>query len=273
MVKSFCIMESVWEGIGMFERTKYFIIDMDGTFYLGDGLIPGADECVRRIVESGRDYFFFSNNSSHSIETVRARLEKIGFPVPREKVMLSSYVAALTVKRDYPGKTVYLLGNRNLYDVFREMEVPLVQEDADIVMLGFDTDLTYERIRKAAHMLANGAVYMATHPDMNCPTPDGYIPDTGSMIELFAASTGRYPQVLGKPMTPTVDYLTETLSCTRGELAFVGDRMETDIRIGTDHGIPSVLVLSGVTDEKTARESSIRPDLILPSMRELIRYL
>ena len=232
---------------------------------VGQQHILGRNGLLRRIVESGRDYFFFSNNSSHSIETVRARLEKIGFPVPREKVMLSSYVAALTVKRDYPGKTVY--------DVFREMEVPLVQEDADIVMLGFDTDLTYERIRKAAHMLANGAVYMATHPDMNCPTPDGYIPDTGSMIELFAASTGRYPQVLGKPMTPTVDYLTETLSCTRGELAFVGDRMETDIRIGTDHGIPSVLVLSGVTDEKTARESSIRPDLILPSMRELIRYL
>ena len=188
--------------------------------------------------------------------------------------MLSSYVAAQTVKRDYPGKRVYLLGNRNLYDVFREMNVPLTQEDdADIVMLGFDTDLTYERIRKACRMLVGGAVYMATHPDVNCPTPDGFVPDTGSMIEMFAASTGRYPAVLGKPMTPTVDYLTETLRCTRDELAFVGDRMETDIRIGADHGIPTVLVLSGVTDEKTARESQIRPDLIVPSMRELANYL
>ena len=257
----------------MFERTKYFIIDMDGTFYLSDGLIDGADDCVRRIVESGRDYYFFSNNSSHSIETCRARLAKIGFPVPREKVMLSSYVAALTVKRDYPGKSVYLLGNQNLYGVFREMDVPLAQEDADIVMLGFDTDLTYERIRKACRMIANGAVYMATHPDVNCPTADGFIPDTGSMIEMFATSTGRYPQVLGKPMTPTVDYLTETLSCSREELAFVGDRLETDIRIGTDHGIPSVLVLSGVTDEETARKSAIRPDLILPSLRELAAFL
>lgn len=257
----------------MFERTKYFIIDMDGTFYLGDTLIPGADDCLRRIVESGRDYFFFSNNSSNSIETCRARLAKIGFPVPRDKVMLSSYVAAQTVNRDYPGKTVYLLGNRNLFDVFREKLVPLTQDDADIVMLGFDTDLTYERIRKACRMIADGAVYMATHPDVNCPTADGYIPDTGSMIEMIAASTGRYPIVLGKPMTPTVDYLTETLSCSREELAFVGDRLETDIRVGTDHGVPSVLVLSGVTDEQTARESSIRPDLILPSLRELAAFL
>ena len=257
----------------MFERTKYFIVDMDGTFYLGDTLIPGADECLRRVVESGRDYFFFSNNSSNSIETCRARLAKIGFPVPPDKVMLSSYVAAQTVKRDYPGKRVYLLGNRNLYDVFRQMQVPLAQDDADIVMLGFDTDLTYERIRKACRMIANGAVYMATHPDVNCPTPDGYIPDTGSMIEMIAASTGRYPAVLGKPMTPTVDYLTETLSCAREELAFVGDRLETDIRIGADHGIPSVLVLSGVTDEKLAQTSPIRPDLILPSLRELAAYL
>ena len=257
----------------MFERTKNFIIDMDGTLYLGDSLIPGADDCLRRIEESGRNYYFFSNNSSNSIDICCARLAKIGFAVPREKVMLSSYVAALTVRRDYPGKSVYLLGNRNLYDVFREMDVPLAQENADIVMLGFDTDLTYERIRKACRMIADGAVYMATHPDVNCPTPDGYIPDTGSMIEMFAASTGRYPQVLGKPMQATVDYLTETLSCSREELAFVGDRLETDIRVGVDHGVPSVLVLSGVTDEKLARESSIRPDLILPSLRELAAYL
>ena len=257
----------------MFERTKYFIIDMDGTLYLGDTLIPGAEDCLRRIRETGRDYFFFSNNSSNSIDICCARLAHIGFPVPREKIMLSSYVAALTVKRDYPGKSVYLLGNKNLYDVFREMEVPLTQEDADVVMLGFDKDLTYERIRKACRMIANGAVFMATHPDVNCPTPDGYIPDTGAMIEMFAASTGKYPRVLGKPMTPTVDYLTQTLSCTREELAFVGDRLETDIRVGTDHGVPTVLVLSGVTDEKMAAQSPIRPDLIVPSLRELAAYL
>ena len=257
----------------MFERTKYFIIDMDGTLYLGDTLIPGADECLRRIEESGRDYYFFSNNSSNSIDICCARLANVGVPVPREKVMLSSYVAALTVKRDYPGKRVYLLGNGNLYDVFREMDVPLAQEDADIVMLGFDKDLTYERIRKACRMIANGAVFMATHPDVNCPTPDGYIPDTGAMIEMFAASTGKYPQVLGKPMKATVDYLTQTLSCSRDELAFVGDRLETDIRVGTDHGVPAVLVLTGVTDEEAVRQSSIRPDLILPSLRDLADYL
>ncbi len=257
----------------MFERTKYFIIDMDGTLYLGDTLIPGADECLRRIEESGRDYYFFSNNSSNSIDICCARLANVGVPVPREKVMLSSYVAALTVKRDYPGKRVYLLGNSNLYDVFREMDVPLTQEDADIVMLGFDKDLTYERIRKACRMIANGAVFMATHPDVNCPTPDGYIPDTGAMIEMFAASTGKYPQVLGKPMKATVDYLTQTLSCSRDELAFVGDRLETDIRVGTDHGVPAVLVLTGVTDEEAVRQSSIRPDLILPSLRDLADYL
>ena len=168
---------------------------------------------------------------------------------------------------------MYLLGNSNLYDVFREMDVPLTQEDADIVMLGFDKDLTYERIRKACRMIANGAVFMATHPDVNCPTPDGYIPDTGAMIEMFAASTGKYPQVLGKPMKATVDYLTQTLSCSRDELAFVGDRLETDIRVGTDHGVPAVLVLTGVTDEEAVRQSSIRPDLILPSLRDLADYL
>ncbi|MBQ7542802.1 MAG: HAD-IIA family hydrolase [Clostridia bacterium] len=257
----------------MFEKTKYFIIDMDGTFYLGDTIIPGSDACLRRIEQTGRDYFFFSNNSSNSVDICCARLAKLGFPTPREKVMLSSFVAAEYILREYPGRTVYLLGNANLYDCMRSAGVPLVQENPDIVLLGFDTDLTYERIRKACRYLANGAIYLATHPDVNCPTADGFIPDTGSMIELFAASTGRRPTVLGKPMLPTVEYLMNKLSCTREELAFVGDRLETDIRVGVDHGVPAVLVMSGVTDDEILRRSTIRPTLTLPALRDLASYL
>ena len=257
----------------VFDRTKYFIVDMDGTFYLGDSMIPGADTFLRAAEKSGRDWYFFSNNSSNSVATCRARLSKIGFPVSEEKVLLSSFVAADYILRQYPGKTVYLLGNGNLYDCFRAYGVPLVQEDPDIVVLGFDTDITYERIRKACTYIANGAVFLATHPDRNCPIAGGFMPDTGSMIELFAASTGRRPTVLGKPMTPTVEYLTQVLRCAPQELAFVGDRLETDIRIGTDHGIPAALVLSGVTDEALLQKSGSRPSVVVPSLRDLAEYL
>lgn len=257
----------------MFGKTKYFIVDMDGTFYLGDKMIPGADQFVRKVQNSGRDYFFFSNNSSHSAASCRDRLERIGFPVPEEKILLSSFVTTAYIRAHYPGKTVYLLGNGNLYDCFRQAGIPLEDEAPDIVVLGFDTDLTYERIRKACNFIANGAVYLATHPDRNCPVGGGFMPDAGSMIEMFAASTGKYPVVLGKPMTPTVDYLTQKLHCKPEEMAFVGDRLETDIRIGTDHGIPTALVFSGVTDANTLKASSIRPTVAVDSLRDLALYL
>ena len=259
----------------LFEKTKFFIVDMDGTFYLGNNIIPGADDALRAVQESGRDYYFFSNNSSHSVETCRSRLERIGFPVPADKVILSTFVAGRFLLREYPGKPVYLLGNSNLYALFRSMGVPIAtgETDAQIVMLGFDTDLTYARIRTACDLIRAGKPFFATHPDVNCPVPGGFIPDAGAMIEMFYASTGVRPRILGKPMTASVDYLTRRLLCERDELAFIGDRLETDIRIGTDHNIPTVLVLSGATTAEMAQRSSIRPTLILSSLAELPRYL
>ena len=140
-------------------------------------------------------------------------------------------------------------------------------------MLGFDTTLTYQKIRNAAKYIANGAEYIATHPDLNCPTADGFMPDTGSMIELFAASTGKRPLVMGKPMTATVDYITNMLSCSRDEIAFIGDRLATDIAIGASHGIPSALVFSGVTTREEYENSDIKASVAVNSMKDLAEYL
>lgn len=259
--------------MGVFEKTKYFIIDMDGTFYLGDTMIDGADEFIYKIKDTGRDFCFFTNNSSNSVELCCKRLQKIGFPVTNDKVVLSSDVAVDFIKRNYNGKSVYLLGNKNLYDCFKRGGIHLCDEDPDIVVLGFDTDLTYERIHKACNYIANGAVYIATHPDMNCPTKDGFMPDTGAMIEMFAASTGKRPVIVGKPMLHTVNYIAGLLGCNKDELAFVGDRLETDIKIGFDNGIPTALVFSGVTDEKMLSESIVKPTVTAKNLKELIQYL
>lgn len=259
--------------MGVFEKIKYFIIDMDGTFYLGDTMIEGADEFIKNAKEKGKDFCFFTNNSSNSVELCCDRLRKIGFPVPGEKVILSSDVAVSYIRNNYDGKKVYLLGNRNLYDCFEKGGIMLCDDEPDIVVLGFDTDLTYERLRKACNYIANGAVYIATHPDMNCPTKDGFMPDTGAMIEMIAASTGRRPLIVGKPTVHTVNYVADFLGCKKEELAFIGDRLETDIKIGFDNGITSALVMSGVTDEKMLFESEIRPTVSARDLRELSQYL
>lgn len=257
----------------IFEKTKYFIIDMDGTFYLSGNIIPGSIDFINKIRKTGRDFYFFTNNSSNNVEVCREKLAKMGFPVEEDKVIISSHVAADYLNRHYPGKRVYLLGNERLTGYLRSAGVNLVSSNPDIVLLGFDTTLTYEKISKAAKYIASGVTYIATHPDMNCPTADGFMPDTGSMIELFAASTGKRPEVLGKPMTATVDYITDMLSCTREEIAFIGDRLATDIAIGMNHNIPCVLVFSGVTTPEEYEKSDIRASLAVADLKELAEYL
>lgn len=122
--------------------------------------------------------------------------------------------------------------------------------------------------------MAEGKEYIATHPDFNCPTADGFMPDTGSMMALFEASTGRKPDmIMGKPHKYTVDYLTRLLSCKKEELCFIGDRLETDILIGQANGIPSVLVLSGVTSPEQYKKSDIRASEVVGSLKELATLL
>ena len=256
-----------------FSKTKYFIIDMDGTFYLDGNLIDGALDFLARVKQLGKDFFFFTNNSSNNVEVCRQKLAKMGCEVPPEKIIISSHVTADFLNRNRKGKTVYLLGNERLTADFGAAGVPLVKENPDIVVLGFDTTLTYQKLWDACRYIANGAQYIATHPDLNCPTADGFMPDTGSMMALVKASTGKEPLVMGKPHRYTVEYLTHRLGCAPDELCFIGDRLETDILIGQKHNIPSVLVLTGVTDRDTYKKSDIRATLVCDSLQAFAEVL
>lgn len=258
----------------LFSRTKYFVIDLDGTFYLDGSLIPGSLDFLERVSASGKDFCFFTNNSSNNKRVCRNKLLAMGCDVPEDKIVLSSQIAIDFLRRRRAGKSVFLLGNERLTADFENAKINLVSERPDIVVLGFDTTLTYRKIWDACRFLAGGAEYMATHPDINCPTAGGFMPDTGSMIALFKASTGRLPdRIMGKPYRYTVDYLTRRLGCRAQELCFVGDRLETDILIGQKYGVPCVLVLTGVTDEKSYAQSSIRASMAAESLGALAEEL
>ena len=258
----------------LFAKTKYFIFDMDGTFYLGDRMVPGAGDFVRGLAAKGLDYRFFTNNSSNSEAVCMARLANMGFPVESGRVVLSSDVAADYLNTHCPGARVYLLGNERLTADMQRAGISLVQDKPDLVLLGFDTTLNFEKIVKAANWIAAGLPFYATHPDRNCPMGEGFWPDTGSMIALFEASAGRRPIVFGKPERTTIDYLTRLLNCAPEELAFVGDRLETDIAIAARHGIPSVLVLTGVTTlEEYEAQDEVKAGLVVNSMADLGAYV
>lgn len=261
----------------LIKRTRLFVLDMDGTIYLGKKLIEGADTFLERITGSGRDYLFYTNNSSTTASHYREKLLSLGIDAPVTKIMSSGDVMCDHLRRNCPDMPVYLMGTPELSGLFRENGIALCGEgeerpldEAKAVVIAFDKTLTYERLNNACMLIRNGASFFATHPDINCPTEDGFIPDCGAILAAVKASTGREPEVIsGKPYEATVTAIEARTGVRREEMTFVGDRLYTDIRTATDNGAMSVLVLSGEATTEDLKTSKIRPDVVFPSVREL----
>ncbi len=259
---------------GLIAGCRHFVLDMDGTFYLSDSILPGSLEFLRRVKETGRDFIFFTNNSSKNGEKYIEKLKKMDCIIDRSQIMTSGDVTIEYLKTNYPGKKVYLVGTELLINDFKAAGIELVQDGADIVVIGFDTTLNYEKITRAADYIREGKIYLATHPDYNCPVQGGFIPDVGSFLDMFAASAGgRRPKVLGKPNRETVDMVVHRTGWKRDEIAFVGDRLYTDVATGVKNGAHGLLVLSGEADMNTVRESEVRADAIFADLKEIGSYL
>jgi 4-nitrophenyl phosphatase len=254
-------------------HAKCFLLDMDGTIYLGERLLLGAKELVEYFVEKEIPFFFLTNNSSRSQGDYVKKLGTLGLDVPVERILTSGEATAVYLKRQHPSASIFLVGTPSLEDEFDHHGLDLVAEDPAVVVLGFDTSLTYEKLRKLCQFAAAGKPYVATHPDINCPTPDGFIPDIGAVIALVETSTGRTPDVIiGKPNRPMVDAALQKTGLSAGEVVMVGDRLYTDIAMGQS-GIGTVLVLSGETKRKDLESSPYRPDLVVEHVGELLEIL
>jgi 4-nitrophenyl phosphatase len=256
------------------DSCRHFVLDMDGTFYLGDRILDGSLDFLRRVKETGRDYLFYTNNSSKSPEVYIDKLAKMDCHITRDLIMTSGDVTIAFLNENYSGKKVYLVGTEPLIKSFREGGINLVEENAEIVVIGFDTTLTYAKLVKACDFIRNGAMFMATHLDINCPVDGGFIPDVGSFCALISLSTGgKQPKVLGKPHKETVDMIVRHTGWKKEEIAFVGDRIYTDVATGVDNGAKGLLVLSGEADMETVRQSKTKPDGIFADLKDIGSYL
>ncbi len=250
-----------------------FLMDMDGTIYLGNQLLPGARDWLRLLEEKQLSFYFLTNNSSRSRVEYAQKLSGLGLAVPEEKIFTSGEAAAIYLSDAYPGASLYVVGTPALREEFSRHGFEHSDEDPDVAVLGFDTTLTYEKLWKLCDLVAAGKPYIATHPDINCPTPTGFKPDIGAMIELVAASTGRRPDVIvGKPHAPIV----EALACKTGypleAHCMVGDRLYTDIALGR-WGITTALVLSGETQKADLAGSEFQPDILVRDIAEMAGLL
>ena len=265
---------SAQEGWRKIRAAKCFAFDMDGTVYLGDDVLPGAIELVGYLRRNGVRPVFLTNNSSRSVETYVTRLNGMGFGVTREDILSSGQAAAGYLLRHFPGKRVYVMGNQNLIDEIASFGIEVTEKDAQIVLTGFDTTLNYEKLTVTCDYVRAGLPYIATHPDLNCPVKDGFIPDLGSMTALIEKSAGRLPDVvIGKPHGEIARYLLERTGLQKEEVVMVGDRLYTDIATGVRFGMPTVLVLSGETKKEQLENSTVQPDLVLGGVDELLEGL
>ena len=248
------------------------MLDMDGTIYLGERPFPAAIEFIRKAKESGRKVVYFTNNASKNPAVYYEKLLRLGFDAERAEIVTAGDVTAEYLNTFHRGEKVYLVGTPFLEASFREKGIPLTDgSEADIVVSSFDTTLTYEKLEKACTLIRNGAKFYSTHPDFNCPTETGFIPDSGAICALITASTGKQPRYFGKPHKETAEMLSRRFGIPAEKTAVVGDRLYTDIALGRNNGLTSILVLTGETKREDVNESNA-PDFIFDSIGEISRF-
>lgn len=251
-----------------------YALDMDGTIYLGEQWIDGAREFLEAVERVGKSYVFLTNNSSKGPENYVEKLGRMGLAVDKSRIVTSGQATIDYLKRNYPGKKVFLLGNELLTKEFLEEGIELSENEAEVVVTGFDTTLTYAKMCKVCDYVRDGLPYITTHPDYNCPTETGFIPDAGAIHAFIHASAFRYPDhVVGKPSGDIMDYLAGRMGVSKEETAMVGDRLYTDVAAGVNNGYTGILVLSGEATMEDVKQSDVVPDLIFDSVKEMTAYL
>jgi len=252
---------------------RIFAIDMDGTIYLGSTLFPFTKNFLDGLTSRQREFLFVTNNSSRNARDYRSKLRRMNLEVPVEKIYTSGDATIEYLRSANLGKRLFVLGTRSLQESFLEARFEIDTVFPEVVVLGFDTTLSYEKLDAAARHIRRGVPFIATHPDLNCPIDGGEMMlDCGAMAAALIAATGRSPIYIGKPHAPMIDGLLRRAGCQREEIVLIGDRLTTDIRTGVDHGIFSVLVLTGETKLQDLRNSVIQPDLVVERIVDLLDY-
>ena len=256
---------------------KLYIFDMDGTIYLGGIPFDFAIKYIKNLRAAGKKVLFFTNNASHTSPFYLKKLSRLGYEPTADEIMTSGDVTFEFLKRYRDGKSVYMVATDELIEEYRAKGINVLNgkvedpREADIVITGFDTSLTYEKLNIACRLIRNGAEYLSTHPDFNCPTEDGYIPDSGAIAALVTASTGKTPTYFGKPYKETIEMIGEATGFSNDEMCIFGDRLYTDIALGKSFGVCSVLVLSGETQQADvdAAAEKDRPDFVFNSLDDV----
>ena len=283
---------------------KLFLLDMDGTIYLGERLFDGTAEFLAWVRQHGGQYAFLTNNSSRGIEGYLAKMERLGIPQSPENFLTSTDATIDYLKKNYGDGSsssentetagdipqhntsetcCYVCGTENLKAQLRAAGLKVLTEDElwkrpenaplPVVLLGYDTELTYEKLVNCVRLLDKGADYVATHPDLVCPTENGNEPDAGLVIHSLKVCTGREPVVIGKPQPQMVYSALKKYGAAPEETVLIGDRLYTDIACGNNAGIDTILVLSGEGTVEDCAKYGVTPTYVYKDIAAVLEDL
>lgn len=252
------------------KNKKLFLLDMDGTIYLGNRLFDKVTDFLALVKERGGRYMFLTNNSSKSADAYVEKLGKLGIKAePKDFFSSTEATIRYLLKNGYKDKKIYAFGTESFKKQLLEAGLDITdkyEKGTPVLLCGFDTELTFQKLDDASRLLFDGAEFIATHPDWVCPTEYGCVPDCGSVCQMLTIATGKEPKVIGKPKPEMVFAAIETCGASPEESVMIGDRLYTDIACGLNAGIDSVLVLSGETSAEDAQKSDIKPTVVCESI-------
>ncbi len=254
------------------KKKKAFFFDLDGTIYLGNKIFDGVHELIKLLKERNKKFFFLSNNSSKSTSDYLLKLKKLKLDATLDNIIISQHPTIDFLKKE-GYKKVFLMGNKSLKEEFKEEGFEITEDNPEILVLGFDQELTYQRLVKASEFLQNDIPYIATHLDDRCPTEDGYIPDAGGIASLLYKTVERMPRVFGKPNKEMILFKLQQIGVSPEDAVMFGDRLYTDIKMGINAGVTTCLVLSGESTLEMAEISENKPDFILEGVWKLLEFL
>lgn len=255
---------------------KLFLLDMDGTIYLGDEIFDGTLDFLNWVKGNGGRYMFLTNNSSKSVDKYIDKLDKMGIAACKDDFTTSAQATGLYLEKHNKSDKIYVFGTKSLKEELSLYGLNItdkLEDDIDCLVMGFDTELTFQKLEDASILLGRGVDYIATNPDWVCPTEYGYVPDCGSVAQMLFNATKRKPKFIGKPEATMVELAVEKSGFAKEQTVLLGDRLYTDIASGHNAGIDTMLMLSGESTLDDLKEFDFTPTFIYKNVRELFNYL
>ena len=248
-----------------------FICDMDGVIYHGNQILDGVAEFVNWMLENDKKFVFLTNSSERTPHELSMKLDRMGLNVSADHFYTSAMATAAFLHSQKPNCTAFVIGEAALTKALYDQGIYMNDVNPDYVVVGETSTYSFEKITKAINLVLKGAKLIGTNPDISGPFENGIYPATGSLIAPIELSTGKKAYFVGKPNPLMLRHGLKRLNCHSQDIAFIGDRMDTDIIAGIESNVDTVLVLSGVTALEDIDKFPFRPTVIASGVGEIVR--